>query len=69
MIWQNMCWEIIKKIKFKINKMETILTILLALATYGFGFLSGTISNQDKTEIEEDHNQWAIHFNSISKDY
>ena len=48
--------------------MEKILTILLALATYGFGFLSGTISNQDKTEIEEDHNQSAIHFNSISKD-
>ena len=45
--------------------METILIILLTLMSYGFGFLSGVIK---KSETKEDHNNTAIHFNSVSED-
>ena len=35
--------------------MEIILTITLAIATYGFGFVSGVINSTETKEIQEDN--------------
>ena len=45
--------------------MEIILTIILAIATYGFGFFSGVINKTETKEIQnEDYKNDVIHFNS-----
>jgi hypothetical protein len=35
--------------------MDIILTVGLAIATYGFGFLSGVINTTETKEIQEDN--------------
>lgn len=35
--------------------MDFILTIILAIATYGFGFVSGVINSTETKEIQEDN--------------
>lgn len=35
--------------------MDLILTIAIAIATYGFGFFSGIVNNTETKEIQEDN--------------
>lgn len=45
--------------------MDIILTVGLAIATYGFGFFSGVINNTETKEIQnEDYKNDVIHWNS-----
>ena len=45
--------------------MEIILTVLLIIGTYSFGFFSGVINKTETKEIQnEDYKNDVIHFNS-----